>query len=57
MIIFSKEGKFAFKDLLEIPNVAVWVNNNRYRQAGERNIKSELLWYVQLLKVALPVIG
>ena len=56
MIIYTSKGKFAFKDLLEIPAIAKWVNDNRYKQENGRNVKSELLWFVELLKVSLPII-
>jgi hypothetical protein len=31
-------------------------NDHRYKQAMGRNIKKEMLWFVELLKVSLPVI-
>ncbi|MGZ3750091.1 MAG: hypothetical protein ACXVB0_25170 [Mucilaginibacter sp.] len=56
MIILSNKGKLAFKDLLQIPSIALWVKNNRYRPVDGRNIKNELLWYVELFKIALPIV-
>lgn len=56
MLIYTKKGKYAFKDLLEIPKISEWVNNNRYRQTNGRNIKDEIVWYIDLLKFALPII-
>ena len=56
MIIFTSKGKFAFKDLLSIPEISSWVNNNKYKQESNRNIKKELEWYIDLLKVCLPYV-
>jgi hypothetical protein len=56
MIIYSSNGKFAFKDLLSIPEISQWVNNNNYKQENGRNVKSELLWYFELLKVSLQYV-
>jgi hypothetical protein len=56
MIIYSSKGKFAFKDLLNIPEVNTWVNDNRYKQEIGRNVENELLWFVNLLKVSLPYV-
>ena len=53
MIIYTSKGKFAFKDLLGIPEINRWVNDNRYKEESERNIKNELLWFVELLNVSL----
>ncbi len=53
MIIYSSKGKFAFKDLLSITEVKRWVSDNRYKQKNERNVKNELVWFVDLLKVSL----
>jgi hypothetical protein len=56
MIIYTSKGKFAFRDLLEIPTIQKWVNDNRYIQENGRNLKNELLWFVELLKVSLPLL-
>jgi len=56
MVIHTSNGKFAFKDLLQLPSIADWVDRNRYEQFGGRNIKNELLWYVDLLKFSLPLV-
>jgi len=47
---------FKRHSLLNIPEVNRWVNDNRYNQANGRNVKNELLWFVELLKVSLPVV-
>jgi len=56
MIIYIRNQKYAFKDLLEIPAIKTWVNDNRYKQENGRNVNNELLWFVELLKVSLPII-
>lgn len=56
IIILTPKGKFAFKDLLQIPEIEEWVNINRYKQDNGRNVKNELLWFVELLKTTLPII-
>jgi len=56
MIVYTSKGKFAFKDLLNIPEISRWVNNNKYQQEGERNVKNELLWFIKLLKFSLPIV-
>jgi hypothetical protein len=53
LIIYIGDQKFAFKDLLEILAIAKWVDDNRYKQSMGRDIKKELLWFVELLKVSL----
>ena len=57
MFITISKNKMAFKDLLEIPLVAKWVEENRYiPQNGPRNIKDELLWFIKLLEFFLKFI-
>ncbi len=56
MIIYGSKGKFTFKDLLNIPEINRWVNDNRYKQENGRNVKNELLWFVDFLKVSLPYV-
>ena len=56
IILYASESKFALKDLFAIPEVNNWVNKNRYKQENGRNLKKELEWYVDLLKVCLPYI-
>lgn len=56
MIIYTTNGKYEFKDLLTISEVKKWVNDNRYEQRNGRNIKDELLWLVELLKISLPIV-
>jgi len=56
MIIYTSKGKFSFKDLLNIPEINRWVNDNRYKQENGRNVKNELLWFVELLKISLPMV-
>ena len=56
IIIYTSKDEFGFKDLLEIPAIAKWVDENRYTQGNERNIKKELHWDVELLRICLPII-
>ncbi|GAA4439056.1 hypothetical protein GCM10023091_20700 [Ravibacter arvi] len=56
MIIYTSKGKFTFKNLLSISEINRWVNDNRYKQENGRNVKNELLWYVELLTVSLPYV-
>lgn len=56
MIIYTSKGKFAFKDLLKIPPIQKWVNDNRYKQENVRNLRKELLWFVEFLKISLPYV-
>lgn len=57
MIIRTSNGKrFGFKDLLQIPSISNWVDHNRYVQCEGRDVRSELRWYLQLLKFALPIV-
>ena len=56
MIIYTSKGRFAFKDLLNIPEIKKWVNDNRYKQEDRRNMKNELLWLIELLKISLPMV-
>lgn len=56
MIVNTANRKYAAKDLLQIPEILKWVNENKYIQNGERDIKNELLWFVELLKFSLPFI-
>ena len=56
MIVSTSKKKYAFKDLLQIQEILKWVNENRYKQIGERDIKKELMWFVELLKFSLPFI-
>lgn len=53
MIIYTTKGEFELKDLFEIPVIRKWVNNNRYIQLNDRNIKDELVWFIELMKVSL----
>lgn len=56
MIIYSSKGNFSFNDLLSIPDINQWVNANRYIRRNERNVESELFWFVDLLNVSLPYV-
>lgn len=56
MIIYTSKSKFGFKDLLTIPEINRWVNNNRYKQEKGRNVKNEFLWFIELLKVSLQMV-
>ena len=56
ILIKTTKGSFAFRDLLKNSHIIAWVNNNRYTQSGNRNIKNEILWFVQLLNFSLPFI-
>lgn len=56
MIIYTDKGKFAFRDLLKIAVIKKWVNDNRYSNQNGRNLKKELLWFVELLKVSSPLV-
>ena len=56
MIIYTSKGEFAFKELLGIPVIAKWVNDNMSKPENERNVKNELQWFVGLLKFSLPIV-
>ncbi len=56
VIIYTSKGKFAFKDLLNIPEISRWVNDNKYREVNGRNVRNELLWFIELLKKSLPML-
>ncbi|NLT50770.1 MAG: hypothetical protein GXX85_07650 [Ignavibacteria bacterium] len=55
-IVFTTKGKFSFKDLLKEPDIANWVKKNKYNQADRRDIRNEIVWFVELLKISLPII-
>ncbi|HVW94863.1 MAG TPA: hypothetical protein VHA56_02750 [Mucilaginibacter sp.] len=57
MILYVGSLKYAFKDLLKIPEIGRWVSSNRYKQGDKRNVKSEMLWFLDLLQISLEVIG
>jgi hypothetical protein len=57
MIIYVSNKKYSFADLLKIPVILDWVNNNRYKQENSRNIQNELLWFIDLLRVSLPILS
>jgi len=57
IFIRTQERKFAFKDLLEIPTISDWVADHRYTRQNGRSVEAELHWYMELLKVSLPVVG
>lgn len=56
MIIYTSRGEFAFRDLFIIPEILLWINNNRSKRGKKRNLKKELGWCIELLKVSLPYI-
>ena len=56
IIVYTAKGKFEFKDLLENSDIAAWVNKNKYLMGNEKNIRNEMLWFVELLKFSLPII-
>ncbi len=58
MIVYTAKGKFAFEDLFAIPEISDWLNENRYVQSGSRrDIYSEMLWSLKLLKASLPLVA
>lgn len=56
MLITTPTRKLALKDLLQIPAIADWFANNRYKSANGRNAADELHWFVELLKFSLPIV-
>ncbi len=56
MIVYTSKGKFAFKELLQIPEIAAWVNKNQYIEKDRRDLKREIAWFVDLLDFSLPFI-
>jgi hypothetical protein len=57
ILIFTSKGKYTFGDLLQIPEVATWVSKNRYVEERGRVLKNEILWFLELLKVSLPIVS
>jgi hypothetical protein len=57
IIVHIASKEYAFKDLLQGPDIADWVRNNKYRQDGKRAVKNELMWFVELLKFSLGVLN
>jgi hypothetical protein len=56
MFIQTQTGRFSLKDLLEIPVVMDWYRDKLDRQKDDLSARDELLWFVELLKVALAFI-
>lgn len=56
IIISSEAINYSFKDLLAIPDIEIWVNENLYSQKNERDIKSELNWYLKLIKFSIKIL-
>ncbi len=47
---------YAFKDLLQIPSVAQWTEDNKYKQeTSDRIIADEVDWFVKLLKFVFDI--
>jgi len=40
---------FEFKDLLKVPKISEWIDENRYIQIDCRNIVEELIWIFKLV--------
>jgi hypothetical protein len=56
--IYTKDKKFEFGDLFKVPAIGLWMITNKYIQPHVgRSIKSELLWFVELIKISLPLIN
>ena len=56
IIIRRKGRKYAFKDLLQIPSVAQWTEDNKYKQkTSDRIIADEVAWFVRLLKFVFDI--
>ena len=56
MIIFASKGKYEFKDLIAIPAIAKWLDKNKYEPENVRHIKKEMLYFIELLKISLPIV-
>lgn len=56
-IVVKRSGKkYEFKDLLQIPSVAHWMKDNKYKQeTGNRIIADEVGWFVKLLKFVFEI--
>ena len=55
-ILLEKNGrKYAFKDLLQIPSIAQWTINNKFRQITNDRIKDEVFWFVDLIKFVIEI--
>ena len=53
MFVRTTKGRFALKDLLDIPLVADWSNANGDDEVG---VEAEVSWYASLLELSLPSI-
>jgi hypothetical protein len=56
MIIYVSNKQYSFGDLLKIPAVLEWVNNNRYKEENGRHLQKEILWFIELLRISHPII-
>ena len=56
-IILARNGKtYTFKDLLQIPSVAQWTKDNKYKpETSNRIIADEIGWFVKLLRFVFDI--
>ncbi len=57
MIIHTLHGKHTLADLLNVPRILEWADETDDSEPSLQDAKDELLWYVRLLKFALPIIA
>ena len=56
MLIETDDQTYALKDLLKIPLLQTWVTENKYIPPDRRNVRLEVLWFLDLVKVAVETI-
>jgi hypothetical protein len=49
ILLTTNEKKYAFKDLLQIPSIALWTKDNKFQPRTNDRAKDELSWYIDLL--------
>jgi hypothetical protein len=53
IVLFTAKGKFNIADLMKFPTIADWVYGKKFISSSENPIVNELLWNIELMKIAL----
>jgi len=55
IVFTTTDKKYEFKDLVQIPSVALWTRDNKFTPKSNDKIKDQVDWFVDLLTFVIKV--
>jgi hypothetical protein len=57
VIVETKTTRYDLSTLLEIRTLEEWTNTHPFPRQVDRNLKNELLWFLDLIEQAMPLLA